>query len=334
MKYVTFVIPCYNSADYLANCIDSLLPAKDDIEIIVVNDGSTDDTRKIANKYKKKYPNVVTVINKKNGGHGSAVNAGLAAAKGLYFKVVDSDDHVDDESLRLVIDKLKDLKRSNNLVDLMITNYVYEKDGERPKSVNYKRVLPRNQIFTWNEVGHFKVDQYLLMHSMIYYTKFLRQTGLLLPEHTFYVDNIFAYYPLPRVRKMYYLDVNLYRYFIGREDQSVNEKVMIGRIDQQLFITKQMLSFFDPYDFIKENKGCARYCLHYLDVMMTVSSILLQVEGGEESRRKRQELWQYAKYSRPKIYRYCLRHLAGACNLPRAISVSGYKLARKFYKFN
>ena len=94
-------------------------------------------------------------------------------------------------------------------------------------------------------ISEFMTGQYILMHSVIYRTALLKECGLALPEHTFYVDNIFVYQPLPHVKKIYYLDVNFYRYFIGRSDQSVNETVMIGRIDQQLRVTKLMLGYYD-----------------------------------------------------------------------------------------
>lgn len=81
------------------------------------------------------------------------------------------------------------------------------------------------------------------MHSVIFRTKLLKDCGLKLPEHTFYVDNIFVFEPLPYVKKMYYMDVNFYRYYIGRADQSVNEQVMIGRIDQQLKVNKIMVDY-------------------------------------------------------------------------------------------
>ena len=107
MKLITFAIPCHNSEKYMKKCIDSLLVAKDDIEIIIVNDGSTDDTQKIANQYAKKYPDTIKAIHKENGGHGSGVNVGLENATGLYYKVVDSDDWVDKNSLLKVIETIK-----------------------------------------------------------------------------------------------------------------------------------------------------------------------------------------------------------------------------------
>ena len=125
--------------------------------------------------------------------------------------------------------------------DLVISNYVYEKSSMKGKSISmgYRNVFPENKIFGWDDIGHFHLSQYLLMHSVIYRTALLKEIGLKLPHHCFYVDNIFVYVPLAHVKTMVYFDVDTYRYFIGREDQSVNEKVMLSRIDQQLRITKR-----------------------------------------------------------------------------------------------
>ena len=103
MKLISFAVPCYNSQDYMRRCVDSLLSGGDKIEIIIVNDGSTDRTAEIADEYKAKYPNIVKVVHKENGGHGSGIMAGLAEAEGLYYKVVDSDDWADAESLQRIL---------------------------------------------------------------------------------------------------------------------------------------------------------------------------------------------------------------------------------------
>src|SRR5690554_2632255 len=107
MKLITFAVPSYNSQDYLHKCIESLLLAGNECEIIIINDGSTDNTLKIAKDYQNKYPNIIKVIDKENGGHGSGVNSGLKAASGLYFKVVDSDDWADAEGLKTLINTIK-----------------------------------------------------------------------------------------------------------------------------------------------------------------------------------------------------------------------------------
>ena len=235
MKYISFAIPCYNSQDYMAHAIESILPGGEDVEIIIVNDGSKDDTLKIAREYEGKYPDIVRVVDKENGGHGDAVTAGLTHASGSYFKVVDSDDWVDEESLHKILALLRRFQDEGEEIDMLVSNYVYEKVGvEHKKCIHYRNVLPQDEIFHWQDIGHFRIDQYILMHSVIYRTDLLKLIQLRLPKHTFYVDNIYVYYPLPHVRKMYYLDVDFYRYYIGREDQSVNEKVMISSVDQQI----------------------------------------------------------------------------------------------------
>jgi len=334
MKYITFAVPCFNSEAYMEHCIETLLHGKEDVEILLIDDGSTDCTAQIADEYEAKYPTIIKAIHKKNGGHGSGVNKGLELATGLYYKVVDSDDWIDEKSLEILLKTIKTFQKKDTLVDMFVVNYVYEKGENGQKEIHYKKTLPENKIFGWNEVGHFKADAYLLMHAVIYRTDFLKKTGLKLPEHTFYVDNIFVYYPLPKVKTMFYLNIPFYRYYIGREDQSVNESVMIRRIDQQIFVTKTMIDFFNPYDYWQENKRCAKYLIHYIDIMMTVSSMLLQVSNTKEHQEKRKELWQYLKQKNPKLYKTCRISLSGATCLPRMISVPGYKIAQKIYKFN
>ena len=204
----------------MRKCIDSLLVGGEDVEIIIVDDGSKDGTAAIADEYAAAYPDIIKAVHQENGGHGEAVNTGLRNAGGLYYKVVDSDDWLDEESLKKVIEVLKSFAQNRKRVDLMICNYVYEhvEDGTS-KTIRYTRVLPEDKVFGWNQVGRFRVDQNLLMHSLIYRTKVLRESGLELPKHTFYVDNLFAYIPLPYVRSLYYMNVDLYRYYIGRSDQ-------------------------------------------------------------------------------------------------------------------
>ena len=131
MKYISFAIPCYNSQDYMAHAIESILPGGEDVEIIIVNDGSKDDTLKIAREYEGKYPDIVRVVDKENGGHGDAVTAGLTHASGSYFKVVDSDDWVNPEAYQKILNVLAEVVRGPKTLDLLISNYVYEKEAPR-----------------------------------------------------------------------------------------------------------------------------------------------------------------------------------------------------------
>lgn len=131
------------------------------------------------------------------------------------------------------------------------------------------------------------------MHSVIYRTQLLRECGLELPKHTFYVDNIYVYKPLPSVKHMYYMDVDFYRYFIGRDDQSVNEKVMIGRIDQQIKVNKIMIDEFDLWKI--PNPKLRHYMFNYLEIITVISTIMLIRSGTEENLEKKRELWKYIK---------------------------------------
>ena len=133
------------------------------------------------------------------------------------------------------------------------------------------------------------------MHSVIYCTKLLRKCGLELPKHTFYVDNIFVYQPLPYVKTMYYMDLDLYRYFIGRADQSVNEKVMVGRVDQQVRVTRLMIDAHDLRRVLTVQPKLGRYMRNYLAMMMTISSIFLIIDGSPEALGKKTELWEYLR---------------------------------------
>ena len=322
----------------MEHAIQSILPAGEDVEIIVVNDGSKDETAEIAARYEKEYPTIVKAVNKENGGHGDAVNVGLDHATGLYYKVVDSDDWVDEEALFKILDVVKSFVERKKEVDMVISNYVYEKVGmEHKKVIHYRNVLPRNEIFRWDDIGRFHLDQYILMHSVLYRTELLKLCQLRLPKHTFYVDNIYVYYPLPHVRTLYYIDVDFYRYYIGREDQSVNEKVMISRIDQQLFVTRSMI---DMYQLKKiKSKKLRKYMLNYLAIMMTVSSILCIRSKNPENLRKKRELWQYLKDRDGKTFlriRYGI--LGQTMNIPgrpgRKISSMAYSVARRLIGFN
>jgi len=338
MKILSIAVPCYNSEAYMKKCIDSLLAGGDEVEIIIVDDGSRDNTAGIADEYQEKYPTIVKAIHQENGGHGQGVNAGIKHATGAYFKVVDSDDWVNEQAYSKILESLRNILTGPDGVDMVISNFVYEKQGaKRKKVMHYHSAFPKEEIFTWDQVRYLHIGQYILMHSVIYRTQLLVDCGLKLPKHTFYVDNLFVYQPLPYVKTMYYIDVNFYRYFIGRDDQSVNETVMIKRIDQQIFVNKIMIDTFLSKKV--HNKKLRRYMINYLDIITTVSSIMLIRSGTEENLEKKNELWQYLKKSDIHLYhKLRLGLFGGAMNLPgrggRKVSIAAYKISQKFVGFN
>ena len=323
----------------MEHCINTLLTGGDEVEIIIVDDGSQKDrTPEIADEYERRYPGICRAIHQENGGHGQAVNTGLKNATGVFFKVVDSDDWVNEEAYQKVLETLRKFVYGQETIDMLVTNFVYEKEGaKRKKVMNYHTAFPKDKVFTWKDVKFFMTGQYILMHSVIYRTELLRQCGLELPKHTFYVDNLFAFEPLPYVKNLYYLDVNFYRYFIGRDDQSVNEKVMIKRIDQQIRVNKLMV---DAYINCKNtNKQLKAYMFSYLDIITTISSIMLIRANTEESLQKKKELLEYIRTENKQVYRKLRHSLFGrVMNLPgrggRKMSVAAYKISQKFYGFN
>ncbi len=245
---------------------------------------------------------------------------GIAKATGLYFKVLDSDDWFDKDSLLNAINLLRKAVTDIIPLDMLICNYVYEKPSvNKQKVISYGSAIPKNKFITWNDVKHFRMSQNLIMHSIIYRTKLLRECNLKLPEHTFYVDNIYAYKPLPYVKYMYYLDTDLYRYYIGRSDQSVNEAVMTKRIDQQIKVTKIMIDSLNPMQI--KNKKLRNYMIKYLAMMMIVSSALLVNERNKAV---------YKNITRRKLgYPMQFSSKSG-----RKIIVWGYNFFNRIYGFN
>ncbi|MGI6755348.1 MAG: glycosyltransferase family 2 protein [Atopobiaceae bacterium] len=342
-KTLSFAIPCYNSAEYMDHCISSILEGSsfaEDVEIIVVDDGSTkDDTYAKAQAWEQKYPSIVKAVHQENGGHGMAVLKGLENARGAYFKVVDSDDWVDGDALKQLLAKLRSFIAYEIDVDLVITNYVYEHvEDNTQKVVDYGFAVPKNKVISWDQIGHFNLSQNLLMHSLCYRTEILKDGGVPMPAHTFYVDNIYAYVPLPRCKKLYYLPVDLYRYFIGREDQSVNESVMVSRIDQQLRITRIMMHAYHLYTDVTSPKLRA-YMMGYFTLMMAVSSIFSKLSDAPDAKENLADLWRELKSYDQRMYLRVRYGLVGIySNLPKAggekATIIIYRIAQKLVKFN
>ena len=237
------------------------------------------------------------------------------------------------------MDVLKKFERDGREVDMVLSNYVYDKVGKKHKKVmNYRSVIRPNRILDWDKANQLRLGQYILMHSVIYRTEMLKGCKMELPKHTFYVDNIYVYYPLPHVKKFCYVDTDFYLYYIGREDQSVNEKVMIGRLDQQIFVTKTMIDMYHLEEDVQSRK-LRHYMRNYLSMMMTISTILCIRSKNTENLEKMRGLWQYLKEQDKVTYRKIRHGLLGVlCHLPgrtgRAIVAGIYCVVRKVVGFS
>lgn len=345
MKYLTFTVPCYNSENYIRRCVDSLLCCGTDAEIILIDDGSTDGTGEIADEYQRRYPDMIKAVHKENGGHGSGVNKGLELAGGLYFKVVDSDDWLDQDACLKLMGKIKELcgggryEFEENIPDLFICNYVYDHlDEGTSRVMDYKNIFPDEKMCSWNSMGRFRPSQYLIMHSLTFRTDVLRRSGVKLPEHTFYVDNLFSYQPLPFVKNLYYMNIDLYHYYLGRDDQSVNEKVLMRRIDQQIRVTKLVAKCTDLRKVKRSYPKLAAYMIRNISIMLSISSIHLLLIRTNAARQKRKDMWnEIRQYDRRLYMRLRFSTLSGLTYLPGKLggmlTVGGYRFARKIYQF-
>ena len=340
MKLITFTVPCYNSAAYMEKCIHSLLDAGEEAEIILVDDGSTDETGAIADRYAAEYPGLIRVIHQPNGGHGEGVNQGLRNAEGLYFKVVDSDDWLDGEALSALMALLRRAPEMSAAPDLIVCNYVYEHTTDQTrKYMRYRKAMPVGELFGWERLGRLNAGQFITMHASVYRTAVLREAGIVLPRHTFYVDNLFVYQPLPTVKTLFYLDADLYRYFIGRADQSVTEENLIRRIDQQILVTKLLADAHDLEALEKTNRRLANYMYHYLSIMLMICTIYLMLSGTEAHLRESDALWAWLKQRHPATWRRMRYRSANVVFLLRGkwgrrFLLYCYRWIRRFYKFN
>lgn len=334
---VTFVVPCYNSADYMSRCIETLLTATQPCEILVINDGSKDDTSAIAHAFAERDSRVVAV-DQENANWGGVVNHGLSLAKGTFFKIVDSDDYIDPAALKRVLDTMALAVKSGNVPDLMVTNYVYDRvtDGTQ-HTIQYRKLLPTGRVFAWSEMGHPGIDQFIMVHASWYRTQVLRDSGVELPTGVSYMDSLFVLHPMPWVEKLFYLDVDAYHYIIGREGQSVEVEVVKKHIDQQLMATRLAIEDADYTRLYAEEPNRALLMMGYVSCMMSVSTIYLFKINTPEALEKNRELWAFMKETDQTLYHNVRRTWAGLANrrtrVGRFLAQGGYALAQKIFKF-
>lgn len=338
-KLITFAVPSYNSEAYMRKCIDSILSGGEDVEIIIVNDGSKDGTGAIADEYAAKYPTICRAIHQENGGHGEGVNQGLRNANGLYYKVVDSDDWLDEGALSKLLETVRRHRDEDTLPDMYITNFIYDRVCDNESFTRrYVTNMPVEQFFGWDVVKPFRTSSVLLMHSLMYKVSVLRECGLELPKHTFYVDNIYAYTPLPYVKKMYYMDIDLYHYYIGRADQSVNMANFSKRNDQQNRVMLIMANAYDMRELRKKSKPLYKYMMHTLACIMMITIMFTVAVPTKEKYAALKQVWSDIKAKDKWLYRKLkYRHYPAVYTfLPRPIGrwafIKGYKIAQKKIK--
>ena len=253
-KVLTVIVPVYNVAEFLGKCLESFcIPENQEIlEVLVIDDGSTDRSSEIAGSYAKRYPGIFRLCRKENGGHGSAINSGIQLARGKYVKVVDGDDWLEKKALKELLEYLK-----ISTCDIVATEYswVDSESGRRKAAPSCAfRGVSYGKIYRFEEI---KEKIYLKMHNMTVLTKLFRENCPPLDEFCFYVDNEFALYPIPVAKTVSFLKSNLYMYCIGRDTQSVDIRKMQERVAQHRKVLFRLLEYFQKME--REGKlGTAR----------------------------------------------------------------------------
>ena len=321
----------------MQRCIESLLAATQPCEIIVINDGSHDETSDVAHDYASRYEQVIA-IDQENTNWGGVVNHGIELARGVYFKVVDSDDYLDEIALRRVLETLVLAVESDNAPDLLITNYVYDHLASNSQRVmQYRSFFPADRVFEWREMGKQGQDKFIMIHAAWYKTALLRESGVELPTGVSYMDSLLLLHPMPYVKKLLYLNIEPYHYIIGREGQSVEIEVVKKNIDQQLLATKLAIDDVDYTELYEREPNCATLMTGYISCMMSTSILHLFMIGTPEALRKNDELWAYLEERNPALLHNVCHSWAGRANRKtrtgRAIAKLGYIVAKKIYKF-
>ena len=270
MKRLSIIIPSFNMEKYLPRTIGSVIDLDeaylDLVEMLVINDGSTDKTGEIAHAFEQKYPNVVRVVDKSNGHYGSCINAGLTVATGEYVKVLDADDSYDVSALRCLLEKLPSCAAEG--IDVIFTDFVlvYEGTG-RTSVVSYD--LPEGKMFDINDLS--ASGQKMVMHTITYRTSLLGQIGYQQTEGMPYTDNEWALFPMRYAGAMRYFKFPVYRYLVGRDGQSVSFEQSVKNVERLETVLGSVLAKS------QEHRDCVAYCRYASLFEADISSLIYEV---------------------------------------------------------
>lgn len=244
-KLLTLAVPTYNMEKYLARCLDSVLCENQDLlEVLVVNDGSKDRSSAIGHEYAAKYPNSIRVIDKENGNYGSCVNRALEEATGKYFRMLDSDDWCDTDALNRLLEQMKTCD-----ADMVLTISEDRKDGKIIRRMEAPCSVQPGKIYEMDDFDGIALDYHYLFcsHIITYKTEILRTIGLKLQHGISYTDNEYVYFPMSKCTTAVYYDFPVYQYFIGREGQTTDFKVVVKSVGQIMQVLNRLLDDFEAH---------------------------------------------------------------------------------------
>lgn len=303
MKLLSIAVPSYNSEKFLADTLNSLL-GYDDVEVIVINDGSKDNTLKIAKEFEEKYPNYFKVIDKENGGHGSGLNAAYKIAEGLYFKCCDSDDTLDRDGVLNLLEKIKEFKEKDTLPDMFLADYmaVYSNRNKETRC-GLKKFFKVNEITPMEKLKTIPFTDYVMIHMTYVRTQILKDNNMALVEKTFYEDCEFVYFCLGCSNSICYLEKPIYRYALGDSGQSVSIPNMQKNFMHEMRAYTATFKHFTSEDYAKWSKKKQKYVLKDLSQMYVLCYTYAYLKRGKERRQAFKEVLKTFKAFDKKLYK-------------------------------
>jgi len=301
VKVLSIIIPSYNSENYLDKAILSMLHPEvlDKLDIIVVNDGSTDKTAEVAEKYCQKYPNSIHLISQENKGHGGALNTGCAAAVGKYLKVIDADDWMETENLSKFVQLLEECES-----DVVLTHH-YTRDistGEVKRWKSYPKYF--NTAYTLEEIMQdWKgFDRSLTFHGITYKTEFYHTHCILFSEHVFYEDHEYATFPCCHAKSITPFDIFIYDYRIGDVAQSVSEENQLKRSAHTETVLNRIIQEYSALPELPEG-GKAYIIMKAQALLLSYLTTQLLVERDRKKGRvEAAKIMRKAQKDLPSIY--------------------------------
>lgn len=327
-KVLTVSVAAYNAAADIDNCLNSMLCSNvaDLLEIIVVNDGSTDNTAEIVHKYELEYPGIIKLINKANGGHGSTINTSIVNATGKYYRIVDSDDWVDKAGIEKLVWWLKE-----NDVDLVFNPYckVAAKHGYRKTlSIPYGA----NQIIGTVQPIESADKVRLQMHSMVFKTEIVKQMGAIISENCFYVDTEYIIFPMLYVNNFACLDFPVYQYLFETTTQSMNINNLIKRKDQHLRMTKRIAGFYQERK-ADLKKATRRMILQRIEYAVSIQYRIYAKMNLEKAIEEVKAFDKWLKECDREIYESSVTKFMAVIRLNRRTAFKLYKVMMRLLKF-
>lgn len=275
-KILSIIIPSFNMEKYLENCLNSLLiPSIEMLEVIIVNDGSTDKTSSIAHRYENKFSTVFKVIDKKNGNYGSCINAALPLITGKYVKILDADDSFNTKELESFIKELISLD-----IDCIITDYcIVNQSGKITKEIKYNKITPYKKL-QLKDILLFVVDK-ISMHAITYRTELLKEINYKQTEGISYTDMEWVFEPFAVSKNYIRIPKTVYKYLIGREGQTIEIGKRIKNYDQFEKIYLKQINYIDKkrnilkgdqYEFLRRRLIINLYDFYYIGMTNNIIS--------------------------------------------------------------